>query len=216
MSSILAMNTGLRPGQNSETGRAITAFFPRPALQFYTVCSFIGYLRGFIMKANQLTIFLVLAIASTVAYSEPLDVKPGLWEVTTTTAMNGMPPIDYSGMPPEQQARIEAAMKAREAMGGRVVVRKSCVTKEKLAKEPFQDDNNESCTHTVISSTRNSWQAKLHCTHPRSDGEFKMEALSRERIKGTVQMNASDDKHAMAVRVSIAGKWLGSACGDVK
>jgi hypothetical protein len=101
-------------------------------------------------------------------------------------------------------------------MGARVNVRKSCVTREKLAKEPFQDEGNDSCTHTVISSTRTRWQAKLHCTQPRSDGEFKMEALSRERIKGTVQMNASDEKHAMAVRVSIAGKWLGSSCGDVK
>jgi hypothetical protein len=170
------------------------------------------------MKANQLAVFLVLAVASTVAYPEPLDVKPGLWEVTTTTAMSGMPPIDYSGMPPEQRARIEAAMKARQAMGNRVHVRKSCLTREKLAKEPFQDEdnNNESCTRTVISSTRNMLQAKLHCTHPRSDGQIKMEALSRERIKGTVQMNASDDKHAMAVQVSIAGKWLGTACGDVK
>lgn len=168
------------------------------------------------MKANQLAIFLALAVASTAAYPEPLDVKTGLWEVTTTTAMSGMPPIDYSSMPPEQRARIEAAMKAREAMGARVNVRKSCVTREKLAKEPFQDEGNESCTHTVISSTRTRWQAKLHCTQPKRDGEFRMETLSRERIKGTVQMNASDDKHAMAVRVSITGKWLGSACGDVK
>ncbi|MGA7595586.1 MAG: DUF3617 domain-containing protein [Gallionella sp.] len=168
------------------------------------------------MKANQLPIFLALAVASTAAYPEPLDVKTGLWEVTATTAMSGMPPIDYSSMPPEQRERIEAAMKAREAMGNRVHVRKSCVTREQLAKEPFQDEGNKSCTHSVITSTRTTMQAKIHCTRPRSDGEIKMEALSRERIKGTVQMNASDDKHAMAIRVSIAGKWLGSACGDVK
>ncbi|MGB9093622.1 MAG: DUF3617 domain-containing protein [Gallionella sp.] len=168
------------------------------------------------MKANQLAVFLALAVASTAAYPEPLDVKTGLWEVTTTTAMSGMPPIDYSGMPPEQRARIEAAMKARQAMGARVHVRKSCVTREQLAKEPFQDEDTESCTHTVISSTRTRLHAKLHCTDPRRDGDFMMEALSRERIKGTVQMNASDEHNAMAVRVSIAGKWLGSACGDVK
>jgi len=168
------------------------------------------------MKANQLAIFIVLATASTIAYPEPLDVKPGLWEVTTTTAVKGMPPIDYSGMPPEQQARIEAAMKARQAQGPRVHVVKSCVTKEKLARGPFQDKDEISCTSTVVSSSRTKWQGNLLCTKPNRKGEFKMEALSRERIKGTMQMNASDDKHAMAVRVSIDGKWLGSACGGVK
>jgi hypothetical protein len=168
------------------------------------------------MNANQLVVFLTLAVASTVAYTEPLDVKPGLWEVTTTTAMSGMPPIDYSGMTPEQKARIESAMQARQAMGPRVKVRKTCVTREQIAREPFQDSDTASCTHTITSSTRTRLQAKLHCTHPRSDGEFRMEALSRERIKGAVRMNASDDRHAMAVQVSIAGKWLGSACGDVK
>jgi hypothetical protein len=168
------------------------------------------------MKANQSAIFIALAFTSTVAFSEPLDVKPGLWEVTTTTAMSGMPPMDYSGMPPEQRARIEEAMKARGVMGTRTNVRKSCVTKEKLAREPFQEKDNKSCTHTVISSTRTMLQAKLKCTEPKSTGEFKIEALSRERIKGSVQMKASDGQHAMAVQVSIAGKWLGSACGNVK
>jgi hypothetical protein len=168
------------------------------------------------MKAIQLAVFLTLAVASTFAYPAPLDVKPGLWEITTTTAMSGMPPIDYSGMPPEQRARIEAAMQARQAMGPMTKVRKSCVTTEKLAKEPFQDSDTASCTHTVVSSTPTRLRVKLHCTHPDSDGDFLMEALSRDRIKGTVRMHASDDKHAMAARVSIAGRWLGSACGDVK
>ena len=168
------------------------------------------------MKANQLAIFLALAVASTVVYPKPLAVKTGLWEVTTTTAMSGMPPIDYSGMTPEQKARIEAAMQARQEMGPRVKVRKSCLTKEQLTREPFQDSDTASCTHTVTSSTPTRLQVKLHCTHPNSDGNFMIQALSRERIKGTVQMNASDEKHAMAVQVSITGKWLGSACGDVR
>ena len=168
------------------------------------------------MKANQSAIFIALAFACTAAYSEPLDVKPGLWEVTTTTAMSGMPPIDYSGMPPEQRARIEAAMNGQQAMGARTHVRKSCVTREKLAREPFQEKDNESCTHTVVSSTRTMWRAKLRCTEPKSTGEFKIEAISRERIKGLIQMNASGDQHAMAVQVSISGKWLASACGNVK
>lgn len=168
------------------------------------------------MRIKHSYIVIALVLSSTAVYADPLDVKPGLWETTTTTEMSGMPPIDTSKMTPEQKARMEAAMKARQAQGPRVHVRKSCVTKERLEREPFQEKDKESCTHTVISSSRTHWQSKLLCTQPKRVGEFDIEAVSRERIKGSVQMNESDDKHAMAVHVSIAGKWLGSSCGNIK
>ena len=170
------------------------------------------------MKIKQSSAIIALLLASTAAIAEPLDVKLGLWENTTTTEMSGMPPVDTSKMAPEQKARFEAAMKARQAKGPQTHVHKSCLTKEKLEREPFQDaeDKKESCTHTMISSTRTQWHGKLQCTKPQRVGEVRMEALSRERIKGTIQMNANDASHAMAVHVSIAGRWLGSSCGNIK
>lgn len=168
------------------------------------------------MRIQQSYIAIALLISSTVVYADPLDVKTGLWETTTTTEMSGMPPIDTSNMTPEQKSRFEAAMKARQAQGPRTRVHKSCMTKENLEREPFQENDKESCTHTVISSTRSHWEAKLLCTKPRRVGEFKVEALSREHIKSTVQMNASDDKRAMAFHVSMDGKWIGSNCGSIK
>ena len=168
------------------------------------------------MRIKQSGIVIALILASTGAYAEALNVKPGLWEITTTTAVSGMPPIDTSNMTPEQKARFEAAMKARQAHSPRNHVSKSCVTKERLERGPFQDEDKESCTHTVISSTSTQWQTKLSCTKPKRVGEFKIEALSREKIKGTVQMNESDDKHAMSVHVSLAGRWLDSDCGGIK
>jgi hypothetical protein len=170
------------------------------------------------MRIKQSGVFIALVLASTAAYAEPLDVKLGLWENTITTEMSGTPPVDTSKMSPEQKARFDAAMKARQAQGPRAHVHKSCLTKEKLEREPFQDteDNKKSCTHTVISSTRTQWHARLQCTKPKRVGEVRMEALSRERIKGTMQMNASDANRAMTVHASIAGRWLGSNCGDIK
>ena len=168
------------------------------------------------MRIKHSYIVIALVLSGTVAYADPLDVKPGLWETTTTTEMSGMPPIDTSKMTQEQKARIESAMKKRQAQGPRVHVRKSCVTKERLNREPFQEKEQESCTRTVISSSRTQWQAKLLCTKPKRVGEFKVEAVSREHIKATVQMNTSDDKHAMAVHVSMDGKWIGSSCGNIK
>lgn len=165
------------------------------------------------MRIKQSCIVIALLVSGTAAYADPLDVKPGLWEVTTTT---GMPPVDTSRMTPEQKARFEAAMRAREAQGPRAKVRKSCMTKEKLEREPFGEKDQEHCTHTVISNTRTHWESKMRCTRPERVGTFSIEAVSRERIKGAVQINASDEKNKMVVHVTFEGKWLGSNCGDTR
>ncbi len=66
----------------------------------------------------------------------PLNVKEGLWEITVTHSMSGMPampsipPDALAKMPPEQRARIEAMMKG----GASTDVHKDCITKEKLEK----------------------------------------------------------------------------------
>jgi hypothetical protein len=182
---------------------------------FEALLFFVHFREVRIKNIKQTCIVLSLLLASVTVHAEPLDVKTGLWEVTTTTAISGMPPIDTSKMSPEQKARFEAAMKARQAHGPRSHVSKSCITKERLEREPFQGKNDDSCTHTVISSTRAHWEATLQCSKPRRVGKFNVEAVSRERIKGTMQMNASDDKHAMAVSMSLDGKWIGSSCGKV-
>ena len=168
------------------------------------------------MRKRPSGIVIALLLASTTAYPEPLNVKPGLWEMTSTTAVSGTPPVDTSKMTPEQKAGFEAAMKARQAKAPSPRVIKSCVTKEQLEREPFKEAAKASCTDTVISSTRSQWHTKRVCTQPNSIGEFMIEVLSPERIKESVQMNQSDDKHAMTVHVSIDGKWLGSNCGEIK
>ena len=106
-------------------------------------------------------------------------------------------------------------MKAREAQGPRVHVRKSCVTKEKLAREPFQEKDQKTCTHTVISRTGSHWQSKISCAKPKRDGDFNIEAVSREHIKGGMQMKASGHNHEVSIHVSIDGKWLASDCGNI-
>jgi len=43
-----------------------------------------------------------------------LDVKLGLWEVTSASTRSGMPTIDTSKMTPEQRARVEAALQGAQ------------------------------------------------------------------------------------------------------
>ena len=70
---------------------------------------------------------------------QPLDVKPGLWETTTTTEMGGMPPMPadvLAKMTPEQRAKFEAAMKARAAQGAKTTTRRTCLDQGRAEQAP--------------------------------------------------------------------------------
>src|ERR1700686_3767474 len=86
----------------------------------------------------------------------PLNIKEGLWEMTVTHSMTGMPaipPETLARMPPEQRPRAEAAMKGTPTAD----VHKECVTKEKLEKQMAFDENrkdkDDDCIRTIVNAT---------------------------------------------------------------
>ena len=59
------------------------------------------------------------ALVPALAQNAPIDMRTGLWEVSTQRATTGMPqmpaipPAALAQMPPAQRAQIEAMLKAR-------------------------------------------------------------------------------------------------------
>lgn len=150
----------------------------------------------------------------------PLNVKEGLWEVTVTHSMSGMPampaipPETLAKMPPEQRARIEAMMKG----GASTDVRKDCVTKEKLDKQTAFSDNRKECTRTVVNSTGSKLEIKLHCEDKQTsgDGTLLVEALGSDNVKGSMHFVTNSNSRTMNMDFTFSSKYLGPACGDVK
>jgi hypothetical protein len=172
---------------------------------------------------NKLSIVLIIASAQGLWAADnitPLKVKEGLWEVTVTHSMTGMPgmanipPETLAKMPPEQRARIEGMMKGTPTTD----VRKDCVTKEKLEKNSAFANNRGECTRTVVSSTGSKLEVKFHCEEKQSssDGTFLMEAIGSDNVKGTMHMTSTGSGHNMTMDFTISSKYLGPACGDVK
>jgi hypothetical protein len=150
----------------------------------------------------------------------PLNVKEGLWEITMTHSMSGMPtapnitPEALAQVPPEQRARIEAMMKGSSTTD----VRKDCVTKEKLEKHSAFSANRGDCTRTVVNSTGAKLEVKFHCEEKQAttDGTLLVEALSSDNVKGTMQSVTNANGHTMKMNFAFSSKYLGPACGDVK
>lgn len=161
-----------------------------------------------------------LLLAASGAY-KPLNVKTGLWETTWTSTVSGRPPIPadmLEKMTPEQRARFEAAMNKMVSQAPKSRTTRSCLTKEKLEKDPFSEKKEESCTETVLNSTGSSMEIREACTHEnmKTDMTVHIEAADSEHVKGTVKSNMSGGGNGMNVVGTFTSKWLGAACGDTQ
>jgi hypothetical protein len=178
---------------------------------------------GAVMR-NKLLLALIVFCVLTLCVADnvtPLNVKEGLWEVTVSHSMSGMPatpnipPDALAKMPPEQRARMEAMMKGTPSTD----VRKECITKEKLERHSAFSNNRGDCTRTVVSSTGSKLEVKFHCEEKQSssDGNILIEALGSDNVKGTTHLVTNTSSgHTMTMDFTITSKYLGPACGDVK
>lgn len=148
-----------------------------------------------------------------------LNVKIGLWEVTSVTQTSGAPPVDMNSLSPEQRARMQAMMDKMMKSAAVPHTFRSCLTQEKLSKNPFQDRTNDSCKQTVVSSSTSAYDVKLQCTDERggtTSGEWRFEAATPELVKGNGHMTIERAGRKMESTSSLTAKWVGASCGEVK
>lgn len=150
---------------------------------------------------------------------QPLNMKPGLWERTSTSTVAGEMPIPtemLNSLTPDQRARIEERMKANSAAHTRTTTDKSCVTKQELEK-PFNPGDKE-CTWTILESTSTKAKGTVSCEASgmkmRGSGEF--EAPDPEHLKGSMHAASTGGGHNMTVDGTFTSKWLGASCGNTQ
>jgi hypothetical protein len=146
------------------------------------------------------------------------DVKPGLWETTSSGTMTGAPQIPdevLQKLPPE---RREQALAAMQAAAGKPMTRKTCLTEEKVA-QGFNLRNGANCQQHVISNTASELNVTGSCSSPDgSTDSYKAHfvRVSREEVTGNISVVMSRGGHSMNVEREFKGKWLAASCGDVK
>jgi hypothetical protein len=154
----------------------------------------------------------------------PFDAKPGLWETTSTSQMEGVnmpampqiPPDKLAQMPPEQRARVEAMLKNRPG-SARTSTNRSCQTRETL-DHGMGLQNRGDCTQQVVSSSSSKMQVHMECSPangPKSAGDLMIDRIDPGHAKGNLNMKVAGD-HPMTINVSFDTKWISADCGDVK
>jgi hypothetical protein len=151
---------------------------------------------------------------------QPLNVKPGLWETTTTYKRSGAPPIPpeaLAKLTSEQRARLEERMNANSAGSNNTVTDKHCVTKEDVEKADFGQGKGE-CTYTIQTSTSTQAKGKYSCNVEgmKVNGALDVKAPDPEHIKGSSQGSLDGGSRTMNVESTFTSKFLSASCGNAK
>ena len=155
----------------------------------------------------------ILAIPALVYAADKLNVKLGLWEITTVSQTSGTPPLPkdlLERMTPEQRAQFDAAIGAQA--GGRTDVRKACITARDL-EHPFTATDDKSCKSTVVSGSSSSQEIRMECSgEHRGDGTLRITMPTPERMNGDLNMQVGEGENGLKVKVDLKGKWLRESC----
>jgi hypothetical protein len=165
---------------------------------------------------------LMLTGSLTSAMAEPLNVKPGLWQMTVRGEMHGMPPIpeeQLQSLSPQQRAAIEKMM--AESAKPHVRELQQCITQEDLNKSEdlFNTDQpGMKCNNKLSKHSGKSMSGTIDCAkdNTRSTGDFSYEAKDREHVIGKVSMTITNGANTMTMKGTMSGQWLGAECSKTK
>jgi hypothetical protein len=153
-------------------------------------------------------ITLVLLSASTTASAETLDVKEGLWESTSTLAIEGLqiPPALLQNLPAAQRNQLER-------MDGRPHVDQACVTQKDIVAGFMRFDKQSACTRVTTAASPRSYAADITCTGILAGtGTLKVQAPSPSRVQGTAALQSMLGN----VNMTLDARWIGASCDALK
>jgi hypothetical protein len=150
-----------------------------------------------------------------------LHVNTGLWEITSTSAMSGAPPISpamMASIPPERRAHVLAMMHESMARALKPRTVQSCVTQKDLDRpfRPMINNAETKCSETVVSASTTMEDIRISCTgkHP-MDGHFQFQSPTPGTMNGKMTMNMGEGGQVSHINADISGRWLGASCGSV-
>jgi hypothetical protein len=151
-----------------------------------------------------------------------LNVKMGLWEMSSQPQVSGdMPGLSeqqLQSLTPEQRAKMQQAMQAAMAAMRQPRLTKECVTAERLARGFHTGNDDPNCKTTVVTNSASEFETHIQCSS--NDGGHSVgvhfTATSAEHLVGTVNGDMSRNGQKMSYSSKLEGHWLASDCGNIK
>ncbi len=173
---------------------------------------------------RRIVLIVLICLVTSVVFAQahkvqPLNVKTGLWQVTATSSISGLPPI-----PPDMQARLDqmtpeqrAAIMSRFGGAPHTTTYKDCVTQKDLNTNAFSGPD-QKCKWDVLTSTGSDMEVRGgSCEAGRNQGmntdvDVKLHAIDSEDVKGWVHGTATGNGRTVNISNTFTGKWLSATC----
>ncbi len=164
---------------------------------------------------------LVSAFTSASAVSAPEHaIKPGLWEVTTTSNLLSL----ASQIPPDQMENINAMAKEygfeMPPIENGAAKTNACMTQEMANQKilPSALQTQAGCTIKNITQNGNAYRMDYVCKNQQLDGSGVAAGTftNTENFTGKTVFNGTVQGSPITEQANVIGKWVASSCGNVK
>lgn len=154
------------------------------------------------------------------ANSAETPMKPGLWEVTTTSNLLSL----AAQIPPDQMENINQLAKEygfeMPAIQNGAAKSNACITQEMANKKimPSSFQEQAGCTVNKATQNGNSYRVEFVCKNPQLDGSGVAEGTftNTENFTGQTVFNGTVQGNPIKEQANMSGKWVGANCGSTK
>ena len=165
---------------------------------------------------------LCLAIPTLIstANAAEISMRPGLWEITTTSdLLRLVPHIPADQMQSIKDLANQYGVEMPQIENG-AAISKACVTVEMANQKspPMFGDNQLGCTTKNSTRTGNNYKMDFVCDSAdlKGNGTAEGAITSPENFSGKTKFSGSAQGNVVNEQADVSGKWIGASCGDVK
>lgn len=154
------------------------------------------------------------------ANSAETNMRPGLWEITTTSDLLWLvPQIPQDQMDNLKDIAKEYGFDMPQIQNG-AATSSACITQEMANQKNPPDfyQNQMGCTAKNATISGNKYRLDFVCTNAQLKGNGTAEGtfVSMERIKGQTQFKGFAQGNPINEKADISGRWINASCGNVK
>lgn len=162
-----------------------------------------------------------LALASTALMAaEPLELKAGYWEITTTTTTTGAPPYipGMEGLAAEQIAKTWAKLTGKPNHH----TSRRCLTEEEIREATVLDKDikvpGQACQRGRTTQSATEWTLQMDCegNGTKTRVESRLNTRGPEALAATIHATATSPNGETLMNVVMAGQRLAAACPATK
>lgn len=162
----------------------------------------------------------VLVFTAHTSHAKTIDLRPGLWEITTTSdLLRLVPHIPSDQMKNMQDLAKEYGLEMPNIQNGAAISR-TCITQEMAEKQQFPQLQQEElgCTSDEAIRDENAYKVNFHCNSAQLKGKGTAQGVvtSPQTFKGTSQFTGQAQGASINEKADITGQWVGASCGNVK